>query len=181
MQRIRRLSTAAILLLIVTVCLSIWYIRMDAAQEVVVHSDTPEWHLHDYDFDRVFVRARGVTAEYVPNQLLTPQAFDKADYLTGRPQGSADYLTARFRLFVPDGRVYALTTDSVDFADSIYINGQLYQEIGHPASTKAEMIPQTRAVLYGHPRKRRDRNRAPGVDICPSGGRQSGGHSRWLP
>lgn len=130
------------------VCLCIWYIHTDVSREIVVYSDTPEWHLHDYDFDQVFVRARGAIAEYVPNQLLTPEAFDSAAYLTGRPQGAAEYLTSRFRLYVPDGRVYALTTDSVDFADIIYINGQLYQEIGHPASTKEEMIPQTRAQYY---------------------------------
>lgn len=137
-----------ILPLILLICFWIWITRVDTEKEVIVLSDTPEWHLYGYDFDEIFVRAMGSTAEYVPDALLTPEEFEKADYIVGKPKGAAEYLTARFRLFVPDGRVYALTTDSVDFADRIYIGGQLYQEIGSPADNRAGMVPQTRAQYY---------------------------------
>ncbi|MDL2318745.1 sensor histidine kinase [Eubacteriales bacterium OttesenSCG-928-A19] len=137
-----------ILPLIVVVSFWIWWTRMDITNEVVVYSETPEWHLYDYDFDEVFVRARGSIAEYVPNALLTPEEFEAADYIVGKPKNSADYLTSRFRLYVPEGRVYALTTHSVDFADRIYINGHLYQEIGRPAATREDMVAQTREQYY---------------------------------
>ncbi|MDL2274194.1 sensor histidine kinase [Oscillospiraceae bacterium OttesenSCG-928-G22] len=134
--------------LIVVLCFWVWWTRIDITDEVVVYSETPEWYLYEYDFDEVFVRARGSIAEYVPNALLTPEEFERADYLVGKPKNSADYLTSRFRLYVPAGKVYALTTHSVDFADKIYINGQLYQEIGHPADSREEMVAQTREQYY---------------------------------
>ncbi|MDL2258576.1 winged helix-turn-helix domain-containing protein [Eubacteriales bacterium OttesenSCG-928-K08] len=149
MQRKKENLTLFIILpLILVLCYWVWATRVDKSKEVIVYSDTQEWYLHEYDFDDIFVRARGDIAEYVPEALLTPEEFEAADYIVGKPKNAAQYLTSRFRLYVPDGKVYALTTDSVDFADRIYINGTLYQEIGTPATNKEEMVPQTRAQYY---------------------------------
>ena len=138
-----------ILPLLVAVSFSIWLLKVDAGSEVEVFCDTAQWDLRDFNFNGdQFVRARGSIAEYVPGALLTPQEFESADYIVGKPKNAADYLTSRFRLVVPDGRVYALMTHSVDYADRIYINGQLYQEIGRPAETREDMIPQTLTQYY---------------------------------
>lgn len=137
-----------ILPLIVLLCFGIWVLRVDVTEQVTVDSDTPEWYLYDYDFDKVFVRARGNTVEYVPGALLTPEEFDSADYITGDPKNAADYLTTRIRLYVPDGRAYFVTGDSLDFAERIYINGELYQEVGVPAASREAMTPQTTAMSF---------------------------------
>lgn len=138
----------AVLALVVVMCFALWFLRVDVADRIVVFSDTPEWNLSEYNLDEEYVWARGSVAEYVPHALLSPDEFEQADYLVGKPKNSADYLTSRFRLYVPDGKVYVLTTDSVDYADRIYINGQLYDEIGIPASTRAAMVPQTQTVYF---------------------------------
>ncbi|MGI6153380.1 MAG: sensor histidine kinase [Christensenellaceae bacterium] len=137
-----------ILPIIVVTCFWIWYVRVDTVDEVRVVSETPDWYLEGYDFDEVYVWTRGSIAEYVPEQLLTPAEFEQADYITGKPKNAAQYLTARFRLHVPDGRVYTLASDSVDFADRIFINGQLYQEVGRPAQNREEMVPSKRQVHF---------------------------------
>lgn len=137
-----------ILPVILVVCFCVWWVRIDTVNEVVVVSDTAEWHLQGHDFDEIFVRTWGSTVEYVPGALLTPEEFENADYSIGDPKNVADYVTTRVRLYVPDGRAYFLTTDSLDFAERIYINGHLYQEVGQPATSREAMIPKTTTVCF---------------------------------
>ncbi|MDL2295051.1 winged helix-turn-helix domain-containing protein [Ruminococcaceae bacterium OttesenSCG-928-D13] len=138
-----------LLFAILLLCYYVWQLKADYTAQIVVRSDTPVWDLRDVDMATHYVRTRGGQAEFVPNAYLTPEAFEtSSDIQTGAPEDAAQFYTARVRLLVPDGRVYALYFSSVDYTDSIYINGQHMQTVGQPGTSAETNVPQTTFVYY---------------------------------
>lgn len=134
---------------ILLLCFYVWQLKADRAAELVISSDTPVWDLRDVDMSAHYIRLQGGQAEYVINEYLTPEEFQaRTDIRVGVPKDEAEYYTARIRLIVPDGQVYAITFGSVDYSDSIYINGQHMQTVGSPGVDTKSNIPQTTNVYY---------------------------------
>ena len=129
-------------------CFFVWQLKADLSAETVVRSDTPVWDLRNTDMNTHHVKLWGETFEFIPEAFLTPEEFSqRIDVQTGSPTDAAEYYTARFKLLVPDGKLYAVTFSSVDYADSIYINGVHMQTVGKPGDSAATVIPQT-AMAY---------------------------------
>jgi signal transduction histidine kinase len=138
-----------ILPLIVLLCLGIWFVKTDDTAKTMAVSSAPEWDLRDVDMQKHFVRLSGGDSEYIPGAFLTPEEFDaRGDIQIGRPKTVAEYYTARIRLLVPDGQIYAITFESVDYADRIFINGNLMQTVGVPGDSMKTAVPQTASVYY---------------------------------
>lgn len=139
----------ASLVIIVLLCFGIWYVKTDHSAQIELYSGTPEWDLRGVDMQSHYVRLRGGISDYVPGEFLTPEAFAASDAIqTGSPKDAAEAYTARIRLLVEDDRPYAIAFASVDYADSIYINGQYMQSVGVPGESAATAVPRTRYVYY---------------------------------
>ncbi|MDL2220425.1 sensor histidine kinase [Eubacteriales bacterium OttesenSCG-928-N14] len=144
----QRWTLAVILPLIVLLCFSLWLLKANASQ-LEADSQDGIWNLRGYDLDTDYVRLGG-SHEYILNDFVSPDAFEThADIQVGRAaQHQAPYYTSRQRILVEDGKAYGLVLNSADYADRIYINGQLMQQSGNPATTAAENTPRTTLFYF---------------------------------
>jgi len=127
----------------------VWQLKADRANEVVIESDTPVFDVRGANLGNHHIRLHGENPEFVPKAFLTPEEFEgHPDIQTGKPHYAAEYYTARFRILVPDGKLYAVTFSSVDYADNIYINGAHMQSVGRPGMSADAAIPKTRMFYY---------------------------------
>lgn len=114
-------------------------------------SETGVWDLRDFDFENGYVRLLG-PVEYIPNALLTPEEFDARsdEAVLGHPQTDhpSTTVTSRSRVLLPDGCTYAIAGKSVDFAERLFLNGELMAEIGSPGGTKEDTIHGTSTHYY---------------------------------
>jgi len=134
---------------ILLLCFFVWQLKADRAGEIVVKSNTPVFDIRGMDMDSHHIRLHGQVSEFIPEVLLTPEEFEgRPDIQTGEPCDAAEYYTARVRVLVPDGKLYAVTCGSVDYADSIYINGVHMQSVGRPGDSAAAAIPKTSMFYY---------------------------------
>lgn len=139
------------ILVIAVLCFTLWYLRAHyrggPERYTYLFSETGEWDLTDVDFEKKTIRIEG-NVPYIPDALLTPQAFDEysESIVYGQANDSAVH-TARLYLRFPDDGIYMLMMKSVDFAERIYINGELRQEVGIPGLT-AEETTEGFAHLY---------------------------------
>ncbi|MDO4274640.1 MAG: 7TM diverse intracellular signaling domain-containing protein [Eubacteriales bacterium] len=144
-------SLSLLLPCIFVLCFFVWQLKADTSAMITLHSDDPVWDLRSVEMQKHYVRLKGDKVEYVPQALLTPEEFDnnpKAQVVKTEKAEETQYYTARFRILVPDGRVYGITFSSVDYADTIYINGQHMQDVGRPGTNSKETVPLTTTVYY---------------------------------
>jgi signal transduction histidine kinase len=102
-----------------------------------IPSDDGTYDLSGLDFGDTAIRIDG-SVEFIPDALLTPEEFDAraVEIQTGRPQDVSNVATSRVRLVFPDDGAYMLTETSIDFAETVYINGELRGQAGQPGETK---------------------------------------------
>lgn len=130
------------LLMMLVVCLSIWYVRnyYRVEQMTRIKSDAGTFDLTEVDFEQEFARLEGVVS-YIP-EILTPEDFalrqDEAQ--SGNPwyESSA---TSRILLLVPEDKTYTLSTNSNDFAYRVFVNGECRFEVGNPANQEEDFEP----------------------------------------
>ena len=154
--RQNRNNDKLILLIILPVILVLlyflWLLKADTSAELIGLSyATPVWDLRDYDMENHYVRLWGGVTEFIPGQLLTPEEFSqRTDFITNHPLSipDMDCYTARYRIIVPDDKIYAISYRSTDYADSIYINGTHMQSVGRPGDRAETAVPQTSMVYF---------------------------------
>ncbi|MDR3294464.1 MAG: sensor histidine kinase [Clostridiales Family XIII bacterium] len=126
---------------ITAACVLIWYSGTlsyyDRVEFRYIPSDNGDYDLSDLDFENTAIRIDG-NVEFIPGMLLTPEEFDAraAEIQTGRPQEVSTVATSRVRLIFPDDDTYMLTEISINFAETVYINGELRGQAGRPGDTK---------------------------------------------
>ncbi len=135
-----------VLPLVIACCFGLWYLRLHFLYDTVdyqeISSQDGTWDLTDFDFQHGFVRLMGAV-EYIPDALLTPEEFDlrSGEAQVGRAEQPTETSTARLRIRVPDGGVYAIDGHSIDFAERIYINGVRREDVGRPGLSADDSEP----------------------------------------
>ncbi|MDR3295566.1 MAG: sensor histidine kinase [Clostridiales Family XIII bacterium] len=123
----------AALLTMFVICMAIWTVRV-SLPVIDVFSETGVWDLRDFDFTKRVARFSGAV-EYIPDALLSPQAFEERageatpvdTFGSGSRAG-----TSRMRLLVPDGFSYAIS-ESIPLGSSrVFVNGNWMEDIGAP-------------------------------------------------
>lgn len=146
-----RWAMIASLALVVLLCLGLWYLRTShvLVQERYTCLPSVEPGVWDLTGGGAAERINKLTGEmtYIPGALLTPEEFAaREDEIVEGDPHDAQVATSRMRVLLPEGR-YILAGDSVDFAERIYVNGELRREVGVPAET-AEGFQPAHAYLY---------------------------------
>lgn len=130
-----------VLFFVALLCLSLWYLRnvYRVKDMTRVEMENGVFDLMDIDFDRELVRLEG-KVEYIPG-ILSPEEFRAraGEAQTGNPwyESSA---TSRILLKVPES-VYTLTSSSIDFAQRVFVNGELRHQVGIPTERKEDFVP----------------------------------------
>lgn len=110
-----------ILPIILLMCFGVWSIKTDDSFVARIRSDVPEWDLTNVDLKNQIARVEGMSVEYVPNALLTPDSFDAHDDIRiGCPAEDVQFYTARYPFLCPTGNItplhlQALTTPTAFF------------------------------------------------------------------
>lgn len=139
-EKKERWILAVVLPMIVILMLALWGIKPRLAEITTVTSVDGVWDLTDLALDQRVTRLTG-SVEYVPNALLTPQAFSENallkdnKILMGQPGNEIPYATSRMRIKAPKGS-YFICGYSVDFASRMYVNGELLFEAGVPGDSR---------------------------------------------
>lgn len=136
----------AILLLIFLACAALWLWAGDTVAHIASGDGTRD--LRGADFDSSCFDLYG-PVEYIPNALLTPNELEarQDEIQTGEPAKTARYSTSRLRIYVP-AETYGLMLWNAEFATNIYINGQLIESVGVPASDSEHSTPGVRLLYY---------------------------------
>lgn len=148
MMRRQKWIPLIVLPMIIAACFTLWVVSR-SAQSVGIQSEDDVWDLRYFDFTNKNNIARlGGKVTYIPNALLTPEAFDsRADEaLRGYPEDVSQYATSRMYILAPDGW-YAIQCLSVDYAERVYVNGRLMYEIGSPGESRGTNVPDTRNIV----------------------------------
>ncbi len=125
----------------------VWYLRSGQMHETVQTSSNSVWDLRKIDVERSVMTAAGDNAQFIPNKHILPQDFDKFDFVTDIPSYYSQYYTMRQYFLCEPGEIYGITMQSIDFAEAIYINGELYQTVGEPHTSK-ELTVNASARLF---------------------------------
>lgn len=129
---------------LLAVCVALW-IATATPPAVTVQSEGDVWDLRGFDFSdsETIARLSGPVA-FIPNALLTPEEFEaRADEIRyGNPEDVSRYATCRMRVLLPDGWYY-VTRLSTDYAERLYVNGELLFEIGRPGDSRETEVPNT--------------------------------------
>lgn len=138
-----------ILPLILILCFAIWYGKTGASDSVVIKSNSDITDLRNVSMSKNFVRVETYNVKYIPNELLTPDEFNTSTKIQyGTPEDNLDYLTMKFKIRVTDNKVYAIVGNSLDYAERIYVNGTLMEQVGVPGTNVSENVPQTRLIYF---------------------------------
>ena len=122
---------------------------LSAERHKRIISDTGVWDMRDFDFSTTYALLRGSMAEYIPNVLLTPGEFSgRNNEARLGDTTSADYLTSRMVVLVPDNGWYAFTRISTDFSERLYVNGERLIDVGKPGDSRETSVPNTARITF---------------------------------
>lgn len=146
-----RWALVASLALVALLCLALWYLRNS---HVLVQEHYTElqpaapgvWDLTGEGAAERINKLAGDTT-YIAGALLTPEEFEaREDEMVDGDVHDARVVTSRMRVLLSEG-TYVLAGDSTDYAERIYVNGELRREVGVPTETAAGFQP-AHAFLY---------------------------------
>ena len=144
-----KLLILVILPLTIVIFSAIWFIRTNADNLVRIRTETPDWDLRGMDMSNTCLRLSGGSSEFIPGELLTPEEFElRGDIQIGSPEGEVQSYTSRNKIILSSDEMIALSFASVDYANNIYINGELIQSIGTPGTNTETAVPMTTRVYY---------------------------------
>ncbi len=121
----------ATIIFVIMLCFSLWYLRVEhriySNENMTINSQTGVWDLSEYDFSKGFAITSG-SEEYIEGKLVSPQEFDTEEIKVGSTSSPVN--TSRITIYMPNDNTYTIMGNSFDFAERIYINGELVKEIG---------------------------------------------------
>ncbi len=141
-----------IICIVITLCFMLWFIKFEHRVNVednnIIMSHTGVWDLTNFNFDNGIVLTRG-SEEYIEGELLSPQEFEQnSDKIQiGSPKASP-VNTSKITLIMPNNDTYIIMGTSYDYAERIFINGELMGEIGTVATNKSEAKPGFEYLNY---------------------------------
>ncbi|MDR1539971.1 MAG: sensor histidine kinase [Clostridiales bacterium] len=132
-----------------TVLLVMWDTAMHDFQWIGVRSENGVWDLTSFDFSGDEEASLEGAVEFIPEALLTPEAFAarESEVQIGDPEAVSQFATSRMRALMPDDGYYALMGRSIDYADRLFVNGAYMLEFGSPGATKQTNVPGT-GLIY---------------------------------
>ena len=100
-------------------------------------------------FDKTIVRMINDTAEFVPNQALTPGEFAASgDIVKGAYSELGRFFTMRLTIIVPENRIYAFAGQTASYASKIYVNGELLTSIGSVGASAEGMTANEAFISF---------------------------------
>ncbi len=93
------------------------------------------------DLSRQYVLLNANIADFYPGELYEPQDFSAQPPIL--MDENAKYGTYRIQLNLPAGKTYGISGLSSDYAQNLYVNGELLSQIGVVSRDIAEFTPQT--------------------------------------
>jgi len=142
----RHAARLVVALLIVALSVLLWYLPKEYAYrrqlEDKLLSKDGVFDLRGIDFQEDIVLLGGAV-EYVPDVLLTPEQFDSwaGKIFRGPVPKDMRVATARITLLVPEDMILAMASDSVDYNERVFVNGQWRREVGSPGPTPETSVP----------------------------------------
>ena len=144
-----KLLILVILPLTIVIFSAIWFIRTNYSNVVRMDSEAACWDIRGVDISEKCLRLSGNSAEFILGELLTPEEFDlRDDIQMGSPRNAAQCHTSRNKILLSSDETVALSFASVDYANNIYINGELIQSVGIPGTSVETAVPMTTRVYY---------------------------------
>ena len=142
----RHAARFVVALLIVALSVLLWYLP----KEYAYHRQLPDkllsmdgtFDLRDFDFQEDIVLLGGAV-EYIPDVLLSPEQFAgwTGKIYKGPVPRDLRVATARITLLLPEGMIIGLASDSVDYNERVFVNGQWRRDIGSPGPTPETSVP----------------------------------------
>jgi len=138
-----KLILLILLFAVTAACIVLWYWGslhfFDRVDYRIIQSDDGVYDMSGFDFENAVIRIEG-SVEFIPDALLSPEEFEsRASVETveiGKPQDVSNVATSRVRLIFPDDNTYMIAEKSVDYAETIFINGEQRGRAGQPGITK---------------------------------------------
>ncbi len=93
------------------------------------------------DLSKDYVLLNAKIADWYPNELYEPRDFSSSQPILTDEE--AKYGTYRICINLPVGKTYGITGLSSDYAQKLYVNGELLSEIGVVSSEASEFTPKT--------------------------------------
>ncbi len=134
-----------IFIVIITLCFVLWYIkveyRINTTDNKIIASNSGVFDLTTINFNSGIAFTKG-SEKYIEGKILTPKEFEEEteEVKIGSPK-SSPVNTSKITLIMPDNSPYTIMGISYDYAERIYINGELYGEIGTIATSENEAKP----------------------------------------
>ena len=144
---------ALLLPVIFVCCFMLWALQTPRLPRIPIESETGVFDLRGFDFaDGTAEMTR--TVEYIPGEFLTPEQFAaRDDIIVGRVPHDTRVCTMRARLLAPDGRMYGIFGYSMNYASSVYINGDWLFDEGKPGLTpETEMATESYRLFSATPK-----------------------------
>ncbi len=139
-----------ILLLLITsvvivFCFALWYLsvedHLNGDDNQTIYSQTGSFDLTEFDFSKGIITTSGAE-EFIEGALLTPSEFDMlSEEIKIGSTGNFPVNTSRITLYLPQNESYTIMGNSFDFAERIYINGELVGEVGVVSTTAHTSTP----------------------------------------
>lgn len=148
-QKPERLVLYIIIPIIIILCIGLAFLLSLDKASVRVHSQNGIWDLSNSDVKSKGVQIEG-NVEYIPNELLTPDEYDKKKnkaILSDEPLTS-EFATSRIILKMPDDGWYAFTRTSADYSEKVYVNGKLMANMGTPGADKNTTTSEVGRITF---------------------------------
>ena len=137
--------------------------RLGIEPTATIRQETSVVDLRGFDFARGIVLVTSYTGnrEFYPNQFYGPEDFSAS--ATGKtiPPRASDagditavqYGTLRLTLLLPVSVTYGMSSNTVEYSERTWVDGELLGEVGKPGRTKETTVPQiVNRTLFFTPR-----------------------------
>lgn len=152
----KKTITNTLIFFIGVLLLAITFNIITATQYTTIYVTDKNIDLTAYDLSKETVLLKGLNREifdFYPEQLYTPEDFhsgrtiDAAVFVPARSQ-EINYGTYHIIIRLPANQTYGLTTHTIDYAQTTYINGVLQQPVGRTGTSADAVTPDTEEITF---------------------------------
>ncbi len=142
---------ALILLVTIVFCFVLWFFRSQYISNKYEYkwaiASTGAWNVSEFDFEDGYLMLRG-DVFHIENELLTPEEFEQREDEAVLGELNSTSSTSKIIIEFADNSTYMIAMQSLGYAERIYINGELRQEVGIPATEEEQSIPGKQLVYF---------------------------------